>query len=84
MSLAATLHAFLASVPAKVLAEDAWLEVVILGGQLEVKEAKLPQKASTLLKQGNGTILQLTVVFKLLCIELPLLGKRSYPIRRGV
>ena len=37
----------LAFMPAKVLVEDAWLEVVIQDGQLLVKEAKQPQKVST-------------------------------------
>ena len=70
--------------PAEVLAYDTLLEVAILDGQLEVREAKLPQKVSTLLKKVNGTILQPTVVFKPLCIELPLLGKHSYPVSLGV
>ena len=46
MSLAATLHAWLALVPAKVLGEDTKLEVVIWNGQLQVNEAKVPQKVS--------------------------------------
>ena len=57
MSLTAALHAWLALVPTEVLAEDTRLEVVILDGRLEVNEAKLPQKVSTVLKQVNGTIL---------------------------
>ena len=56
MSLAAALHALLALVPAEVLAKDTWLEVIILGWCLEVKEAKQPQKLSTVFKQVNGTI----------------------------
>ena len=39
MSFDAALHAFLALVPAGVLAKDTRLEVVILNGQLEVNEA---------------------------------------------
>ena len=57
MTLAAALRAWLALVPAKVLAEDTRLKVVILNGQLEVNNAKLPQKVSTVLKQVNSTIL---------------------------
>ena len=55
MSLAATLHAFLALVPAKVLDEDIRLEVVIMNGQLEVNKAKLRRKVSLDLKQANST-----------------------------
>ena len=62
MSLGGALHALLAFVPAKVLVKDTRLVVVILGGRLEVREAKLPQKVSTVLNQVNGTILQPTVV----------------------
>ena len=40
MSLAAALHALLAFLPAEVLAKDFKLELVILDGQLEVREAK--------------------------------------------
>ena len=40
MSLAVALHALLAFVPAKALTKDTQLEVVILNGQLEVREAK--------------------------------------------
>ena len=47
---------------AEVLAKDTRLEVVVLNGRLEVNEAKLLQKVSTVLKQVNGTILQPTVV----------------------
>ena len=47
MSLAATLRALLVLVPAEVLAKDVRLEVVILYGQLQVNEAKLPQKVSS-------------------------------------
>ena len=52
MSLAEALRSMLALMPAnKVLAEDIRLEVVIQDGRLEVKEAKKPQKVSTLLKK---------------------------------
>ena len=51
MSLTAALHASLAFVAAEVLAKDTQLEVVVLDGRLKVREAKLPQKVSTLLKQ---------------------------------
>ena len=37
----------LAFVPAKVLAKDIQLEMVTQDGQLEVREAKQPQKVST-------------------------------------
>ena len=50
MSLAAAPHVFLVLVPAKVLAKDVRLEVIILNGRLEVNEAKLPQKVSPDLK----------------------------------
>ena len=50
MSLAAALCAFLALLPAEVLAKDNRLELVVLNGRLEVNEAKLPQKVSTVLK----------------------------------
>ena len=46
MSLAAALHAWLALVPAEVLAKDTRLEVIIQNGRLQVNEAKVPQKAS--------------------------------------
>ena len=46
MSLAAALHAWLALVPAEVLAEDTRLEIIIQDGQLQVNEAKMPQKVS--------------------------------------
>ena len=45
MSLAAALYAWLALVPAGVLAKDAGLQIVIQNGQLQVK-AKVPQKVS--------------------------------------
>ena len=54
MSLAAAIHAFLAFVLAKVLAENIWLEVVILDGQLKVREAKQPKKV-THFKQSHST-----------------------------
>ena len=57
MSLAATLHALLALVPAEVLAKDLRLEVIILNGCLEVNKDKLPQKISPDLEQVNGNIL---------------------------
>ena len=47
MSLDKALHGMLAFMVARVLAEDIWLEVVIQDGQLEVREAKQPQKIST-------------------------------------
>ena len=51
MSLAEALYGMLALMPAnQVLAKDIWLEVVIQDGWLEVREAKEPQKVSTLLK----------------------------------
>ena len=50
ISLAATPYVLLAFVPAKVLAKDVKLEVVILNGRLQVNEAKLPQKVSPKLK----------------------------------
>ena len=53
MSLAADLHALLAFVLADVLAKDTQLEVVVLNRWLEVREAKQPQKVSTLLKQNK-------------------------------
>ena len=62
MSLAAAPHAWLALVPAKVLAKDVRLEVVVLDGQFQVNKAKLPQKVSPELKQVNGIILQLAVL----------------------
>ena len=46
MSLAAALRAWLALVPAEVLAEDTRLEVVIQNGRFEVNEAKVPKKVS--------------------------------------
>ena len=46
MSLAATLRAWLALVPAEVLGEDTRLEVIIQNGRLEANEAKVPQKVS--------------------------------------
>ena len=49
MSLAAALHALLAFVPAEGTSQRYLLEVVVLDGQLEVREAKQPQKVSTLL-----------------------------------
>ena len=50
-SLAEALCGMLALMPAnQVLAEDIWLEVVVQDGRLEVREAKKPQKVSTLLK----------------------------------
>ena len=51
MSFTAALYASLAFVAAEVLAKDTQLEVVVLDGRLKVREAKLPQKVSTLLKQ---------------------------------
>ena len=62
MSPTAALHALLALMLTKVLAKDTRLEVVVLGGWLEVKETKLPQKVSIVFKQVNSTILQPTVV----------------------
>ena len=62
MSLAAALHAWLALVPAEVLAKDTRLEVIILNGRLQVNEAKVPQMVSPDLKQVNCTILQLAEV----------------------
>ena len=51
MSLAEAIRGMLALMPAnQVLAEDIWLEVVVQDGRLEVREAKKPQKVSTLLK----------------------------------
>ena len=50
MSLAEAHCGMLALMPAnQVLAEDIRLEVVVQDGQLEVREAKKPQKVSTLL-----------------------------------
>ena len=49
MSFAAAFHGLLAFVLAEVLAEDIWVKVVAQGGQLEVREAKQPQKVSSLL-----------------------------------
>ena len=46
MSLAEALYGMPAFVPAEVLAKDIQLEVVIQDGQLEVREAKQPQKVS--------------------------------------
>ena len=46
MSLAAALHAWLALMPTEILAKDTRLEVVIQNGQLQVNEAKVPQKVS--------------------------------------
>ena len=51
MSLAKALCSMLAFVPAKVLAKDIKLEVVIQDGKLEVIEAKWPQKVSTSFKK---------------------------------
>ena len=51
MSLAAALHAWLAVVPAEVLAEDTRLEVIVLNGRLQVNEAKVPQKVSQYLNK---------------------------------
>ena len=53
MALAAALCALLAFVSAEALAQDFQLEVVILHGWLEVKEAKWSQKVSTLLLQSK-------------------------------
>ena len=47
MSLADALCSMLAFVPAEMLAKDIRLEVVTQDGQLEVTEAKQPQKANT-------------------------------------
>ena len=49
MSLVDGLRGMLAFIPAEVLAKDTWLEVVVQDGQLEVREAKQPQKISILL-----------------------------------
>ena len=50
MSLAKALHGMLALMPTnEVLSKDIQLEVVVQEGQLEVREAKLPQKVSILL-----------------------------------
>ena len=50
MSLAEALHGMLAlMLMNQMLAKDIWLEFVIQDGKLEVKEAKKPQKVSTLL-----------------------------------
>ena len=46
MSLAEALHDILDFMPAKVLAKDIRLEVVIQDAQLEVRKAKQPQKVS--------------------------------------
>ena len=56
MSLAAALRVWLALVPAKALAKDVRLEVVVLNGRLQVNEAKVPQKVGLDIKQVNGTI----------------------------
>ena len=44
------LSALLALVPAKVLAKDIRLELIVQNGRLQVNEAKLPQKISPDLK----------------------------------
>ena len=50
MSLAEALHGMLALIPANYMqAKDIRLEVVVQDEQLEVKEAKQPQKVSILL-----------------------------------
>ena len=49
MSLAATLYTWLALMPAGVLAYDTRLEIIVQNGQLEVNEAKRPQKVSQIL-----------------------------------
>ena len=50
MSLAQALRGMLALMPTnEVLAKDIRLKVVVQEGQLEVREAKQPQKASILL-----------------------------------
>ena len=64
MSFAAALCAWLALVPAGVLAKDTKLEFIILNRRLKVNKAKLPQKLNTVLKQVNGTILQPTVLLE--------------------
>ena len=46
MSLATVLCAWLALVPARVLAKDTRLEIIIQNGQFEVNEAKKPKKVS--------------------------------------
>ena len=46
MLLAEHLYGMLAFIPAKVLAEDIWLEVAIQDGGLEIREDKQPQKVS--------------------------------------
>ena len=49
MSLAKAFHGMLALIPAnRALVGDIRLEVVVQDGQLEVREAKKPQKVSTL------------------------------------
>ena len=51
MSLVEALCGMLALMPAnQVLEEDIWLKVVVQDGQLQVREAKKPQKVSALLK----------------------------------
>ena len=71
MSLAKALCSMLAFAPAKVLAKDFKLEVVIQNGKLEVIEVKWPQKVSTSFKKSNSnsTFLQLPVVLQPLHIE---------------
>ena len=50
MSLAEPLHGMLALVPVnQVLAKDIRLKVIVQDWRLEVREAKKPQKVSTLL-----------------------------------
>ena len=50
MSLSEALHGMLALMPAnQVLAKNIRLQVVLQDGQLEVQEAKKPQKVGTLL-----------------------------------
>ena len=50
MSLTEAPHGMLALMPTnQVLVEDSRLKVVVQDGQLEVREAKKPQKVSTLL-----------------------------------
>ena len=46
MSLAEALHGILDFVPVEVLAKDIQLELFAQYGQLEVREAKQPQKVS--------------------------------------
>ena len=49
MSLVEALHGMLALMPTnQVLAKDIRLKVVVQDGQLEVREAKKPQKVGTL------------------------------------